>query len=249
VCVGPKFNPPHTPCMVRDRTQVLSFVETIQQLMVRPNGRISGILFLVASAQFILGLVVSESLYPGYSVSDNYVSDLGIGPSSMIFNSSAFLLGTLILVGTYFLRHISKFKVVSKLLLFMAIGAMGIGIFTENFRVAHGAAALVAFIFSGLSAIASFRVLEKPLSLISVILGVVSLGSLVLYLSGFITSGSLTSNEALDSNFFLGIGPGGMERMIVYPALIWLILFSGNLISLSNAYTKKESEICILSQP
>jgi hypothetical protein len=32
----------------------------------------------------------------------------------------------------------------------------------------------------------------------------------------------------------LGIGPGGMERMIVYPALIWLTLFGARLITLSE---------------
>ena len=193
--------------------------------------KVAGTLFFIAVAQFILGIIIAEALYPGYSVHDNYISDLGIGPSSMIFNSSAFLLGTLILVGAYFLRNISKFKVVSMLLFLMAVGAMSVGIFTENSRGVHGAAALIAFIFSGLSTIASFRILEKPLSLVSAILGVVSLGALVLYLGGFITSGSLTSNEALDSNLFLGLGPGGMERMIIYPALIWLAGFGGHLVT------------------
>jgi hypothetical membrane protein len=113
----------------------------------------------------------------------------------------------------------------------MAIGAMGVGIFTKDFRTLHGAVSSMAFFFAGLSAIASFKVLEKPLSLISIILGVMTLGALVLFSSGLITSGSLTSNEAYDSNFFLGLGPGGMERMIVYPALIWLAGFGGHLVT------------------
>ncbi len=62
-------------------------------------------LFFIAVTQFVLGFTISEALYPGYSVSDNYISDLGIGPSSIIFNSSVFLLGLLLLIGTYFLRH------------------------------------------------------------------------------------------------------------------------------------------------
>jgi hypothetical protein len=49
-----------------------------------------------------------------------------------------------------------------------------------------------------------------------------------------ITSGSLTSDIAYDSDFYMGLGPGGMEHMIVYPALIWLTLFSGHLIALSE---------------
>lgn len=51
----------------------------------------------------------------------------------MVFNVSIFFLGLLILAGTYFLRHISKFKVVNMLLLLMAIGVMGVGVFTKDF--------------------------------------------------------------------------------------------------------------------
>jgi hypothetical membrane protein len=191
--------------------------------------KVAGVLFFIAVTQFILGLTIAEALYPGYSVSDNYVSDLGIGPSAIIFNSSVFLLGLLLLAGTYFLRRNSNFKTVNILLLLMAIGAMGVGVFTKDFTLAHGAVSSAAFFFAGLSAVVSFKVLEKPFSLISIILGAMTLGALVLFSIGMITSGSLTSNIAHDSNFYLGLGPGGMERMIVYPALIWLAGFSGHL--------------------
>jgi hypothetical membrane protein len=193
------------------------------------RGKVAGVLFFIAVTQFILGLTIAEALYPGYSVSDNYVSDLGIGPSAIIFNSSVFLLGLLLLAGTYFLRRNSNFKTVNILLLLMAIGAMGVGVFTKDFTLAHGAVSSAAFFFAGLSAVVSFKVLEKPFSLISIILGAMTLGALVLFSIGMITSGSLTSNIAYDSNFYLGLGPGGMERMIVYPALIWLAGFSGHL--------------------
>jgi hypothetical membrane protein len=202
--------------------------------MARSNGRTAGVLFFVAGAQFLLGLVVAEALYSGFSFADNYISDLGVGPSSIIFNSSAFLLGLLLLIGTYFLRHIPNSKTVNTLLLLMALGAMGVGVFTKDYRTAHGAVSSAAFFFSGLSAISSFKVLKKPLSLISIILGTMTLGALVLFSSGMITSGSLTSDIAYDSDFYIGLGPGGMEHMIVYPALIWLTLFSGNLIALSE---------------
>ena len=192
---------------------------------------VAGTLFLVAATQFVLGLIIAEALYPGYSVSNNYISDLGIGPSSIVFNSSAFLLGLLTLAATYFLRHLSNFKTANILLLLMAIGAMGVGIFTKDFRTIHGAVSSMAFFFAGLSAIASFKVLKKPFSLISIILGAMTLGALVLFSSGLITSGSFTSNIAYDSNFYLGLGPGGMERMIVYPALMWLAGFSGHLVT------------------
>jgi hypothetical membrane protein len=190
---------------------------------------VAGVLFFVAVTQFILGLAIAEALYPGYSLSENYVSDLGVGPSSIIFNSSVFLLGLLLVFGTYFLRHISDLKTVNRLLFLMAIGTMGVGVITKDFTVAHGAVSSVAFFFSGLSAIASAKALKKPLSLISIVLGAMTLGALGLFSIGMITGGSLTSNIAYDSNFYLGLGPGGMERMIIYPSLMWLAGFSGQL--------------------
>jgi len=197
--------------------------------MEYPRERVAGVLFFVAVAQFIIGLAIAEALYPGYSLSGNYISDLGIGPSSTIFNSSVFLLGLLLVTGTYFLRQISSLKSINWLLFLMAIGAMGVGVLTKDFTIPHGVVSSLAFFFGGLSALASAKVLEKPSSLISVVLGVITLGALGLFSSGLITSGSLTSNIAYDSNFYLGLGPGGMERLIVYPSLMWLAWFSGHL--------------------
>jgi len=207
--------------------------------MAYSREKVAGMLFFIAATQFVLGFTISEALYPGYSVSDNYISDLGIGPSSIIFNSSVFLLGLLLLIGTYFLRHISDFKTVNMLLLLMAIGAMGVGVFTKDFRTAHGAVASMAFFFSGLSAISSFKVLKKPLSLISIVLGAMTLGALALFSMGMVTSGSLTSDVAYDSSFYLGLGPGGMEHMILYPALMWLAGFSWHLITQRETQTKE----------
>jgi hypothetical membrane protein len=194
--------------------------------MAYPKERLAGVLFFVAVTQFILALSIAEALYPGYSMSDNYVSDLGIGPSAIVFNSSTFLLGLFIVFGTYFLRHISDLKTVNKLLIPMALGALGVGVLTKEYTIPHCAVASIAFFFSGLSAIASAKVLKKPFSLISIVLGVMTIGALVLYSVGIITSGSMTSNIAYDSIFYLGLGPGGMEHMIIYPALMWLAGFS-----------------------
>jgi hypothetical membrane protein len=208
--------------------------------MQHPSGKIAGILFLVASTQFILGLIVAEASHPGYSISDNYISDLGVGPSSMIFNSSIFLLGLLSIIGAYFLPRTINFRTLSVLLALMSIGAMGAGVFTKNSAAIHGVVSSTAFLFGGLSAIASFKVLKMPLSMMSVILGLIVLGALALFAGGLLASGSFTEIEAKDSFFFLGLGPGGMERMIVYPALIWLAGFSGHLIALPEKQATQE---------
>jgi hypothetical protein len=72
---------------------------------------------------------------------------------------------------------------------------------------------------------------KKQLSPISIVLGAMALGALALLSCGLITSGSLTSNVAYDSIFFLCLGPGGMECMMVYPALMWLARFGGYLVA------------------
>lgn len=209
------------------------------QRMAHSREKVAGMLFFVAATQFVLGIIISEALYPGFSVSANYISDLGIGPSAVIFNSSVFLLGLLLLIGTFFLRHLHSFKTVNLLLLLMAVGAMGVGVFTKHYRTAHGAVATMAFFFAGLSAISSHKLLKKPLSLISIILGAMTLGALVLFSAGMITSGSLTSDIAYDSDFYLGLGPGGMEHLIIYPALMWLAGFSWHLVTQGERQTKE----------
>ena len=190
--------------------------------MAYSSGKVAGALFFIAVTQFVLGLIVSEALYSGYSISDNYISDLGVGSSSMIFNSSVFLMGLLLIIGAYFLQRAFDFKILTVLLVLTAIGAMGIGIFTEDFGTIHSVVSVIAFLFGGLSAIFSvicsyvhkFKLLEMPFSVIAVILGLMSLGALVLFMAG------------MD----LGLGVGGMERMIVYPLLMWGAGFGGHLI-------------------
>jgi hypothetical membrane protein len=183
--------------------------------MVYSDEKMAGTLFFIAASQFVLGLVIAEALYPGYSVSANYISDLGVGPSRMIFNSSVFLLGLLLIFGTYFLYRAFNFRVLTVLLMFTAIGAMGVGVFTEHFGTIHPVVSFIAFLFGGLSAIASSRLLKPPFSILAVIMGLMGLGAMVL--SGI--------------NVNLGLGVGGMERMIVYPILLWGTGFAGHLIA------------------
>lgn len=183
--------------------------------MVSSNGKMAGVLFFIAAAQFILGIIVAEALYPGYSISKNYISDLGVGPSALIFNASVFLLGSLMIIGAYFLQRAFNLKILTVLLALAALGSMGVGIFTENSEPMHSIASLFVFLPGGLSAVYSYKLMKRPFSLINILLGLMSLVALVLFAM----------------NLYLGLGVGGMERMIVYPILIWTIGFGGFLIA------------------
>jgi hypothetical membrane protein len=193
--------------------------------MEHPGAKAASALFFIAAAQLVLGITIAEAMYPGYSISGNYISDLGTGPSAVIFNSSIFLLGLLVATGAYLLRPTTAFKTANICLFLMAGGAMGVGIFTQDYVYLHSPFALVAFFFGGLAPLASARFLGRPASLLSIAMGALSLGALALFSAGIITSGSMISDIAHDSVFYLGLGPGGMERMILYPALAWLAGF------------------------
>jgi len=182
--------------------------------MAYSNGRIAGILFFIAVSQFVFGLTIAEARYSGYSISVNYISDLGVGPSSMIFNSSVFLLGLLLIIGAYFLQCALNFKVLTVLLVLTAVGTMGVGVFTENYKAIHPVVSIVAFLFGGLAAIASYKLLKLPFSVLCVIFGLMTISALALFAS----------------KTYLGLGVGGMERMIVYPILMWGAGFGGYLI-------------------
>ncbi len=193
--------------------------------------KISGVLFLIATAQFALALVTAGSLQPNYSLSEYYISDLGVGPYSAVFNSSAILLGLMLLFGAYFLRGTPGLRTLSILLVLMGFAVVAVGVFTKDFPLEHGIVSSIAFFFSGVAAISSAKVLKTPFSLAGIVLGVMTIGALALFSVGMVASGSLTSTTAYDSSFYLGLGPGGMECMIVSPALLWLAMFSGYLIA------------------
>ncbi|MEW6505897.1 MAG: DUF998 domain-containing protein [Chloroflexota bacterium] len=182
------------------------------------DGKIAGTLAFVAAAQFLLCLHIAESLYPSYSVSANYISDLGVGDVALLFNSSTFVLGILTLAAAYFINKAFSSKLLFILLVLTGIGAAGVGLLPENFGAVHAVVSLIAFLFGGLSAIFSCRLLKSPMSYFSVLLGLLSLISLAFFVSGN----------------YLGLGHGGMERMIAHPILMWAIGFGGYLMSHGN---------------
>jgi hypothetical membrane protein len=185
--------------------------------------RRAGILLFAGATQFFIFLSISESLYPGYNVSSQPISDLGATcssgvcviqqPSSAIFDATVFLLGLLVFVGAFFI-YISRSRLIGGLAALSAWGVMGVGIFPETAGVLHTIVSFIAFFFGGIAAIASYKMMRPPLSYLAVVLGAVGLVALGLYATGT----------------YLGLGQGGMERIIAYPELIWLLGLGGYLL-------------------
>ncbi len=186
------------------------------------SSRVAGVLLFIGAAEFLVGMMIAESIYPYYSMSGNFISDLGatcrggtcyIPPSSTIFNVSASLFGLLVLISTFFIWRAYRSRVLTPLIVLAGISVLGVGLFPETTGIVHGIVSFGAFFFGGIAAIIAYRILKPPASYISVVLGAITLAFLGL---GF-------------TDYDFGLGIGGMERMIVYPELIFVLGFGGYL--------------------
>jgi hypothetical membrane protein len=184
-----------------------------------------GLLFIVSIVQFVLAIIIGEAVYSGYSVGQNYLSDLGnwnlAGNYAAIFNASIIFSGIISIVGAYFIQRIFKNRLFTSLGFMIGVGEVGVGLFAENTILPmHLVFAMIAMIFSGAAAIMSSKFVKSPLSVVSVILGSVSLLAFALFMLGTL----------VNSGFYLGLGLGGMERFITYPTSLWALGFGAYLI-------------------
>lgn len=197
--------------------------------MTLSNPAKAGTALFAGAVQYSIGLILSEIYYPNYNVSTNTISDLGANcstsgcvinqPSSIIFNSSVALLGLLVLAGAYYLQKAFHWKPATVMIGFAGIGALGVGFFPETTGVWHSLFSLIVFLFAGLSAVVTARFQRRPMSYFSVILGLATLLALVLYVGGN----------------YVGLGAGGLERMVAYPVLLATIAFGGHLMAMDNS--------------
>jgi hypothetical membrane protein len=197
--------------------------------MTFDNSKVAGTLLLVGGAQFVIALIIAEAIYPNYSISANYISDLGVWskPSAAIFNPSIILFGSATLASSIFIKKQFKLGKIAYLFALAGAGTIGVGIFPEDtflvngIPVIHAIAALLAFVVGGISAVAAYKYTKSPFKIISVILGAATLIAAVLF---------FTTRDF----GYLGLGVGGMERMMSYPTLLWIIGFGGYLLGTSN---------------
>ena len=196
----------------------------------------AGVLLFFGVAQFGMFEMIAEFVYPGYSVSSNYMSDLGPPCSNgascasqtswIIFDSSIVVMGICILVSAYFLYRYFRWRPISGLMGLTGIAAVGVGVFNESAPyMLHHIFSLLTFLAIGLAAILSYRLQRPPMGLFGIVLGLITLVMLVLYIPD---SGVAYGNT-------LGIGHGGLERLIVYPVLFWSIAFGGHLMAMSDS--------------
>jgi hypothetical membrane protein len=193
-------------------------------------------LWVLAALQFIAVMVALQLAWthaPGYSLSKNFISDLGntgcgpwphassrfiCSPLPDAFNASSIAFGVLLLLGallvpTAFPPRRSR-TVGLALLVLAGFGAIGVGLSPENVDLpVHLLSAGVAFGAGNLAlivlALGMFRDTRwdgyRAYTLLS---GLVGLIALVL----------------LETGHYAGLGPGGMERLVAAPAILWLLV-------------------------
>ena len=120
---------------------------------------------------------------------------------------SIILFGSLFIVAAYLLRKAGTSTWFCALMALTGVAQACVGIFPETLGLPHQAAAAVVFISGCSLAILSVRMFPVPWAWISAALGVIILAAIIL----------------LVTEYYFGLGKGGMERIIVYPLILWAL--------------------------
>lgn len=185
-------------------------------------GKMAGALFFIGGVQWFLAIILTEGWHPGYNSAVHYVSSLGVGVTALPYNASLMLLGAAVVAGAFLIQRALDSRALFVLLTITGLATLGVGLFPENVRPWHGIVTPIALLFGGISAIASYRLQKPPLSYVSVLLGALSLAAGILFnpYLGLSRESTIT---------YMGLGKGTMERMVIYPILLWIIGFGSQL--------------------
>jgi hypothetical membrane protein len=190
---------------------------------------VAGVLYSSAGFVLLMGIITAETKYPIFRhyTTRQEISDLGgtrppqglvTQPSATIFDTAILIAGVLLLVGAFALWRLYRDRVLTVVSALFSAGTLGVGIFPGN-TTPHPLFAMIAFVFSALTAIAVFRVTSAPFRFMSLAVGLLSLAALA--------AGMLGDNSPVVKS----IGIGGVERWVVFPIILWLVFFGGYLLA------------------
>lgn len=195
----------------------------------------SGLLLFLAGFAIFMGIITGEMFYPlKFNTRDNYISELAAAlppntivsePSAAIFNITMIITGMMIILGAYYVQVIFKKLLTSIPLVLFGVGILGVGIFPGNIVPWHGIFALVIFIFGGISAITSFKIVNEPLKYIFICFGIIALAFLFF------------------AKFFSPVlGVGGAERWLFYPLTFWITGLGAYLLGIKDGHKNTISD-------
>ena len=192
-----------------------------------PDRSVAGLLLVIAGSGVVLGIMTAEALYPAdYNVHRNTVSDLAAmrpedivrQPSAAIFNTTMIVTGALIVIAAVLLYRSRAGLLATLPVTGLGIGMIGVGVFPGNTVMAvHQLVSIATFLSGGVAAILTARLSSRMLRPVHVALGGIALA----FLLGYTILGEVAVFDRL--------GEGGVERWIVYPVVLWIVIFGAGL--------------------
>jgi hypothetical membrane protein len=186
----------------------------------------AGILLSIGGLQWFFCIIIAEGMHLGfnitpggwipYSSKTNYISDLGVGSTALLYNASLFILGLTVIGAALLHLRDYKSRLFSTLLVITGVGAAGVALFPADVQPLHGIFQAVAMLFGSIAAMATLSLERTPLSSISLVLGAFSIIATVVFFP-------YLGLNVEDPVTFLGLGKGAMERLAIYPILMWII--------------------------
>ena len=189
--------------------------------------RLGPVLYVASIQYFLAQVLVASRWSQPYSVVRNTISDLGntacrpyggrfvCSPLHGVMNASFIVLGVVMVLGSVLVRRrVSAGPAATAGLALMVAAGMGVvlvGAFPENSVPAlHGTGAGLFFVLgnAGLIILGLARDLPAPWRVYSLASGILALAAL----------GCFVTRQ------YLGLGEGGMERVVAYPQTVWLIV-------------------------
>lgn len=195
----------------------------------RRRRKLGALLYFSAVQYFLVQFVTGLRFSPRYSLANNTISDLGnsscavfngrstCSPLHTFMNVSFLTLGMAMIAGSVLLHNqYKKSRNATAGFGLFAVGGFGtvfVGLFPENTVLAlHSMGATLPFLFGNVGVVilgASLK-LPKAMAVYSVFSGMVALTALAIYVSGH----------------YVGLGKGGVERLVAYPQTIWMVVMS-----------------------
>lgn len=172
---------------------------------------LAAILLFAAITQFALAANISEAVYPGYSIRNTLLSDLGVWgqPAALLFNASLVAFGLLGLGIGFLTWGDRELTFIPLLFALCGTGMLIMATFPITVDWAHDAGAFLAFVLIALAMMCCYWTYPGPFGSISMLLGVFALITMVLY----------------KAQIDFGLGLGSMERVFVYPIMMWMAAF------------------------
>jgi hypothetical membrane protein len=191
----------------------------------------AGAIAWALSLQYYVVQIAAAAMWPkdgGYSWGANTISDLAnthcgaygmrvvCSPWHTAMNGSFIVLGITMVAGAWLLCKLATTSAGTAGFMAMALAGIGsllVGVFPENtVSQLHVTGAALSFLFGNAGMIllgVALRKLPQPLRVYTIASGVLGLAALIFFLG----------------KAYLGLGIGGMERIVAYPQSIWMIVF------------------------